>query len=85
MLDVLHVRELEMILTGGVVLRQVRSHAYLVEAIHQRFTGPQIIKAVCAALRVRNGFAVGSDPPITAAISPPVPQDIPAVVMEALL
>lgn len=64
MLDVLHVRELEMILSGGSVPRTVRSHAYCVEAVHQRFTGPQIIRAVCSALRARNGFAAESDPPI---------------------
>lgn len=72
MLDVLHVAELERILSGGAVLHRVRSHRYCVEAIHHRLTGPQIIRAVCAALRARPGFAVESDPPIGIDVAPPI-------------
>jgi hypothetical protein len=64
MLDLLHSRELERILSGGYDVVRPRAHDFLVHLIHDRFTGPQIVRAVCGALRAREGFAVQSDPPI---------------------
>lgn len=60
LLDLLHVAELAEMM--GASNRS--THEYLVRMCHDRLTGPQIIRAVCASLRARNGFAAQSDPPI---------------------
>jgi hypothetical protein len=60
MLDLLHVRELAQIMGAS----DRSTHSYLVRACHDRLTGPQIIRAVCASLRARAAFAAESDPAI---------------------
>lgn len=84
MLDILHCVELELILSGGIVPHKPRAHELLVRLVHDRLTGPQIIKAVCRALRTRPGFAAESDPPVpgtrvTTSWADPVPRAEPLI------
>jgi hypothetical protein len=65
MLDMLHVAELEQIAARHRCWSGKRPvHDVLVEACNSLMTGREIVAAVCAALRARDAFAVGTDAPI---------------------
>lgn len=67
MLDMLHVSELSDIAARHGCWHGKRPvHYDLVAACADLMTGPEIIAAVCQALRARDAYAEGSDPPIPA-------------------
>lgn len=65
MLDVLHVAELVEVAARHRCWSGKRPvHAEIVQACADLMTGPEIIRAVCRALRARAAFAQGTDAPI---------------------
>ncbi len=66
MLDILHVAELAEIAGRHrtFIVDRRTTHAQLVEANANALTGPEIVMAVCRALRERNAFATGTDAPM---------------------
>lgn len=67
-LDILHVAELAEIARRHRTwtVNRRTTHAQLVEANASALTGPEIVRAVCRALRARDAFAAGTDAPIGA-------------------
>jgi len=63
MLDVLHVAELERLCAEHGVAPG-SSHARLCDALLGALRGPQVARAVCAALRARDAFCAGTDAPV---------------------
>jgi hypothetical protein len=63
MLDVLHVAELHQVMFKHRIAPG-KNHEQCVRACHDLMTGREIVAAVCGALRARDAFAKGSDPPI---------------------
>jgi hypothetical protein len=63
MLDILHVAELEFIAERHRI-PAMRPHLNLVEGIARRLTLNQVIEETCQALRARDAFCEGTDPPI---------------------
>lgn len=65
MLDVLHVAELKQIAARHrIATGRWPYHQDLVGACHDNMTGPEIVRAVCRALRERDAFCAGTDAPI---------------------
>ncbi len=81
MLDLLHVAELEQVAyRHRISVGKRPTHAFMVSQCLDLMTGREVVAAVCAALRARDAFAEGTDPPIySGSIPAPLPPRQPAM------